>query len=270
VVKIHLICHFKLLIFGTAGLFGVFFEQLRIPVTAKFSERQFLMKHSEVYGIPTRGWLLKKFAMGTRNYWFAFIADSSSALFFLAWEFLVRPNAILFNILAVVLGYASWTLTEYIFHRWIYHQVKGIFVDGHTIHHNDSQVLIAMPWAMTTVTVFALWHFISQVYSVPYFSGALSGWLGGYVYYSLVHHSHHHWNIKTTWFRKLKAYHRIHHQFPEYNFGVTMRSWDMIFGTNYRKPKNLPTFSANESNLSYDQRTTTSIQHEEPELALKS
>ena len=26
-----------------------------------------------------------------------------------------------------------------------------------------------------------------------------------------------------------------HHQFPEFNFGVTMRLWDNVFGTRYRK-----------------------------------
>ena len=133
-------------------------------------------------------------------------------------------------------GYLSWTLTEYIFHRWVYHQPQGIFGAGHSIHHTEAQVLIAMPWFMTTLTMFGLWQLISRYLGVPYFSSILAGWLVGFVWYSLVHHSHHHWTLRNGWIRKLKAYHRVHHHFPDYNFGVSMRYWDSIFGTKYRKP----------------------------------
>ncbi len=198
------------------------------------------MVKKAVYGSETRSWLLKRFAMGTINYWFAFIADASSALFFLIWEFLARPRHPILVGTAMVGGYMLWTLTEYIFHRWVYHQEEGIFSEGHRIHHTEAMVLIAMPWAVTTITVFGLWYFLSVTLKVPYFSGALAGWLAGFVFYSVVHHSHHHWNLSNTWFRKLKAYHRIHHHFPNFNYGVTMRFWDLVFGTRYRKAAHEP------------------------------
>jgi sterol desaturase/sphingolipid hydroxylase (fatty acid hydroxylase superfamily) len=28
----------------------------------------------------------------------------------------------------------------------------------------------------------------------------------------------------------------VHHHFPDHNYGVTMRFWDIVFGTVYRKP----------------------------------
>ncbi len=218
----------------------------------------------------TRNWLLNNFALGTKNYWFTFVADSSTALFFMGWEMLAHPRHPGLVLLALVGGGGLWTLTEYIFHRWIYHQEDGIYGQGHRIHHTDDQAKIAMPWFMTTITVFALWYVASELLRIPYFSGVMSGWLAGFVYYSLVHHSHHHWNIPSSWFRRLKAYHRIHHQFPEYNFGVTMRFWDLVFGTRYKKIVVGPRESEFISVLSYPDSATPDESLEEWQLVLKS
>jgi 4-hydroxysphinganine ceramide fatty acyl 2-hydroxylase len=183
----------------------------------------------------TKGWLLDKFAMGTANYWFAFFADFATAMFFLGWEMGFLGRHFTGTAAAFFSGYLAWTLTEYVFHRWVYHQPNGIFGVGHNIHHAEAQVLIAMPWFMTTLTMFGLWQFFSRYLGIPYFSSVLAGWLVGFVWYSLVHHSHHHWNLRNGWIRRLKAYHRVHHQFPGFNYGVTLRFWDVIFRTSYRK-----------------------------------
>lgn len=182
------------------------------------------------------GWILARFAMGTVNYWFAFIADFTTALCFIVWDIAVRGYHPALASLAFFTGFILWGLTEYIFHRWVYHQAEGIFGEGHRIHHVKAEVLIAMPWFITTLTMFGLWQLCSRKLGIPYFSSLLAGWLIGFVWYSLVHHSHHHWNLRNVWIRKLKAFHRIHHQFPERNYGVTMRLWDTVFGTVYRKP----------------------------------
>lgn len=181
-------------------------------------------------------WGMKKYAMGARNYWFTFVADASTALYFLMWAFNAGNARHLSIALAAVLGYLIWGLSEYVFHRWIYHQPEGVFGDGHRIHHEEDQVLIAMPWFMTTLSMFGLWYAFSVKLHFPLFSACLAGWLAGFIWYSIVHHSHHHWNIDNSWMRKLKAYHRIHHQLPESNFGVTMRFWDTVFGTRHHRP----------------------------------
>jgi sterol desaturase/sphingolipid hydroxylase (fatty acid hydroxylase superfamily) len=193
------------------------------------------MVNAKGSGSLTQSWLINKFALGNLNYWMAFIADSLSALFFSLWLIQRKPQYLGWVFLSLVGGYFLWTLTEYVFHRWVYHQNTGVFGEGHRIHHIEDKTLIAMPWAITTLTVFSLWYYFATVLQWPYFSGALAGWLAGFVFYSLVHHSHHHWVIKLPWFRKLKAYHRIHHHFPEYNYGVTLRFWDIVFGTRYKK-----------------------------------
>ncbi len=173
--------------------------------------------------------------MGTANYWFAFFADFATAMFFLYWEVAIHHGNPLVTVGMFGVGFVLWGLTEYVFHRWVYHQPKGIFGDGHRIHHTQAEVLIAMPWFMTTLTMFALWQLIGKKLGLPYFSSVLAGWLVGFVWYSLVHHSHHHWNIRSSWIRRLKAYHRVHHHFPNHNYGVTMRMWDFVFRTQYQK-----------------------------------
>ena len=180
-------------------------------------------------------WVLKKFAMGRANYWIAFFVDGFTAAFFLTWDLWQANFAWDKAVLALCAGYALWTLTEYIFHRWVYHHATGIFGEGHQIHHDKDKSLIAMPWVITPIVMVGLWYFSAIVAQLPFFASLQAGWLIGFVFYSLVHHSHHHWNIQYGWFRRLKAYHRIHHHFPEYNYGVTLRFWDIVFHTRFKK-----------------------------------
>ena len=193
------------------------------------------MRIPNILNPKAREWLLQNFALGVKNYWFTFVADSSCALFFLLWDLYANHLRPVYVLGAVFSGYLLWGLSEYIVHRWMYHHDDSIFGDGHRIHHEDAMVLIAMPWFMTTISVFSLWYLCAVALHIPNFSGCLAGWLAGFVWYSIVHHSHHHWNIQSSWMRKLKAYHRIHHQFPDRNYGVTMRFWDDVFRTRFHK-----------------------------------
>ena len=182
-------------------------------------------------------WWVTTFALGPRNYWLTYAADSSSALLCLAWEIGVRRSPLGYVALTGVSGYMAWGLSEYAFHRWLYHQPHGMLADGHRIHHEDPVVLIAMPWFMIPTTIFGLWYLCSVMLRLPFFAAGLAGWLAGSVWYGVVHHSHHHWAMRNPWLRTLRVSHRIHHQFPEWDFGVTTRLWDRVFGTRYRKLK---------------------------------
>ncbi len=180
-------------------------------------------------------WLLTQFAMGRKNYWFTFFADSCNSIFFLIWAWRALSGHPWLVLSSLFFGFQLWGLTEYIFHRWVYHHEKGVFGEGHAFHHTQATLLIAMPWFITSSTVFATWYVIGVRLGFPLYAGLLSGWLAGFVWYSWVHHTHHHYQFDSVWFRRLKAYHRIHHHFPEYNYGVTMRFWDLVFGTKFQK-----------------------------------
>ena len=67
------------------------------------------------------------------------------------------------------------------------------------------------------------------------FSSFLDGWFLGVVAYGLVHHGLHHYKLPFAWFKHLQSEHFIHHALLETNFGVTMRFWDRVFGTEFKK-----------------------------------
>ncbi len=192
-------------------------------------------KNLEVSNASTR--LLQRVAYGKINYWSTFIIDFSTVCIFVLYDFIYKEKSLEWGLGALLFGYCIWGLTEYVFHRWIYHEETWVFGMGHQRHHENAQTLLAMPWFMTTSGMALLWIVFVLVLPIPYFSSTLAGWLGGFVFYSLVHHSHHHWTARTPWMRKRKAYHRIHHHFPETNYGVTVLFWDKVFGTRYEKTK---------------------------------
>jgi len=181
-----------------------------------------------------RTWLLENFVIGTKNYWFTFIADTATAIILVGID-LLSPNPSYSSlILAFFAGYLAWGFTEYAFHRWVYHYPSSIFGEGHRIHHDKPEALLAMPWFMTTLVMAGIWWTGSRYLHIPAFGSFQAGWLIGFVWYSAVHHIHHHTRPNSPWLRRLKAYHKIHHHFPDHNYGVTMVFWDYAFRTHYR------------------------------------
>lgn len=130
-----------------------------------------------------------------------------------------------------VLGFFIWTLTEYIFHRWGYHENESFFAVGHTMHHDDPYALLGMPWILNVVAMAAATALLAYVFGTGSAAAGLlvaSFWLG-HIWYSIVHHGIHHWNFKYRWFRELKKHHKIHHKVPDKNLGVTTIFWDRLF-----------------------------------------
>jgi sterol desaturase/sphingolipid hydroxylase (fatty acid hydroxylase superfamily) len=128
-------------------------------------------------------------------------------------------------------GFVAWGFSEYIFHRWAYHKNESFFAVGHLMHHDDTQALIGMPWLVNMLSLSGLFllftFFLGRMGSAFLFSGF---WLG-HIWYTIVHHGIHHWDISHAWFKKLKHHHKIHHKMPDRNLGVTMIFWDRIFKT---------------------------------------
>jgi sterol desaturase/sphingolipid hydroxylase (fatty acid hydroxylase superfamily) len=162
------------------------------------------------------------------------VVDLSLMTYFVSWDAL-RLHVGGFAALGLFgAGLASWTLSEYVFHRWLYHLGFAIARDGHEKHHHDPTAYIGLPW-MVTPLLFLPPQFVVAWLGIPYFSSFLGGWFGGFIAYSFLHHSLHHYKSRFAWFRHLQSEHRIHHALPETNFGVTMRFWDRVFGTEFTK-----------------------------------
>jgi sterol desaturase/sphingolipid hydroxylase (fatty acid hydroxylase superfamily) len=169
------------------------------------------------------------------NYWATYVVDLTILVFCLAWDatrFGVGPLAV---VALFPLGIFVWTLTEYSFHRWFYHMGLAVTREGHEKHHEDPTAYIAMPWFVTPILFLPPQQIVGNWLGVPGFSTFLAGWFGGFIAYSFMHHSLHHYKLKFAWFRHLQSQHRIHHAMPETNFGVTMRFWDRVFGTEFTK-----------------------------------
>ena len=182
---------------------------------------------------PT-AWILE-LAESKRNYWATYLVDVSLMLFFVGWD-LVAFDAGAASVAGLfVLGAASWTLTEYAFHRWVYHLGFALTRAGHDKHHHDPKGYLAMPWFVTPLLFVPPQQLAANYFAIGGVSAFFAGWFGGFIAYSYLHHCLHHYMLPFAWYRHLQSQHRIHHAFPETNYGVTMRVWDRVFGTEFTK-----------------------------------
>ncbi|HET6343863.1 MAG TPA: sterol desaturase family protein [Myxococcota bacterium] len=169
------------------------------------------------------------------NYWFGYVAN----LGLVAWLWgraLVggRPQLSWAMALACAVGgLLSWTLSEYLLHRYVYHVWPSFLSVGHDLHHRQPKALIGVPWWLSTAVVLAVYQLVSLAFD-PAATGVIMGfnWLG-YVAYCLAHHGSHHWSLRLRYFRQIKRAHLLHHAYPDYNWGFTTPLWDILFGTRF-------------------------------------
>ncbi len=146
-----------------------------------------------------------------------------------------------------LLGWFSWTLTEYVIHRFLYHTptnkewFKRFQMRAHGIHHQHPKdpYCLAMPVFLSilfaTGILFLFWLLMKEKGIAFY-----SGYLFGYIFYLFIHYAQHRWTPKQVpkFAYPLWEHHVIHHyKDPFSNFGVSTRFWDMVFGTMYKDPK---------------------------------
>lgn len=138
-------------------------------------------------------------------------------------------------------GVITWTLLEYLIHRFLGHKKsnKGVIKKEHTMHHSKAHYFVPMykklalamvVFGMSTLMVGLItsWS-IGMVYS--------SGLASMYFLYELTHRRFH---LKAPLIRyglKMRKHHFYHHfGNPKLNHGVTTAFWDRVFRT-YKKPE---------------------------------
>lgn len=129
-------------------------------------------------------------------------------------------------------GMLSWTLYEYLMHRFLFH-CHPWFITQHDDHHAKPKALVGnKPW-MTAVATAAVWGVIYVMVGVDIASAYTSGLLLGYLIYSGIHVNLHHGDPKTFSkpLAKLYAHHAGHHRGGKTNFGVSVDWWDRLFRT---------------------------------------
>lgn len=145
-------------------------------------------------------------------------------------------------VLTAVVGFFSWTLSEYWLHRIVFHYNPGKGIGArihfyiHGIHHDlpdDAYRLVMPPLAsfLIAVPIVGFFYFLlGSVWFYPFFSG----YLVGYVAYEMSHYSVHHLKSKHPVFLALKRHHLQHH-FSKHcvnkRYGVSSTLWDHVFKT---------------------------------------
>jgi sterol desaturase/sphingolipid hydroxylase (fatty acid hydroxylase superfamily) len=137
------------------------------------------------------------------------------------------------------LGFAFWTLAEYWLHRLVFHWEsetawgKRFHFLLHGVHHRwplDRYRLIMPPGASIPLYFAFLGLF---VWCFERFGWALhAGFVAGYLFYDLTHFWLHHGVPRSSYGRRLKRNHMLHHfKDSASRFGVSNLVWDRVFGT---------------------------------------
>jgi sterol desaturase/sphingolipid hydroxylase (fatty acid hydroxylase superfamily) len=163
-----------------------------------------------------------------------FVVYPPIILFGLIWGIYTKSSQSLWLMVAVAAaGLASWTLAEYLAHRFVLHKVPGISA-LHQAHHDETLELIGTPTLVSLVVLFTLafWpmsFILGSSLSWMWFSGFLTG----FVAYTFAHYAVHHLSSGGYAFmKKLKWQHSVHHHgSSNFNYGVTTVFWDHVFST---------------------------------------
>jgi len=146
------------------------------------------------------------------------------------------------TLLAALLGVLTWTLLEYVIHRFLGHEPKlrpNPFATEHVRHHSEGDYF-APTWKKLLVAVFftalLAWPAMA-VAGVGPGLGYLAGLMGFYGVYEVLHRREHTHAGVTAYGRWARRHHFAHHYSDaRFNHGVTTPLWDLVFRT-YRPVK---------------------------------
>lgn len=143
--------------------------------------------------------------------------------------------------LSFAAGIITWSLFEYVVHRWVYHvriankKVRWLIDAFHAHHHHnltDYRVLNAGFFIVYPVSAFLLGIVFLITRDFSYTAAFGIGMTCYYVFYEFVHYYIHFKEWTTGYMQFVQKFHLFHHHHNWYqNFGNTIALWDRIFGT---------------------------------------
>ena len=145
-----------------------------------------------------------------------------------------------------ILGIFVWTATEYVLHRYLFHYLPKsdwglrLHFIFHGVHHDyprDSKRLVMVPSVsipLATLFYFIFSLFLAEVNLYAFFPGFILGYLA----YDMTHYAIHHANFKSSFWKKIKQHHMLHHyDDPSRGYGVSSVLWDKILDSDFPKKK---------------------------------
>jgi sterol desaturase/sphingolipid hydroxylase (fatty acid hydroxylase superfamily) len=137
-------------------------------------------------------------------------------------------------VIAAALGVLTWTLLEYLMHRWLGHRFRrNPFGREHVRHHVEGNYF-APTWKKLIFAA-AIATALGLLAGIAFAAGLI----GAYAAYEVLHrleHTHAGIGPYGRWARR----HHFHHHFVDgrTNHGVTSPIWDFVFGT-YQAPSTI-------------------------------
>ena len=143
-------------------------------------------------------------------------------------------------LLATVGGIATWSLFEYLMHRFIFHldrwipAARGLAHLIHGCHHEDpadaSRDIMPL---LAAVPFFAGSFAVGILIFGPAVGLVFEASFGfAYLAYDVTHYACHQWRLPGRWAARVKRHHLVHHYVDSTrNFGVTSPLWDRVFAT---------------------------------------
>lgn len=138
------------------------------------------------------------------------------------------------------LGLISWTLMEYLLHRFVFHfpakskVTKYLVFLFHGLHHDDPNdpTRLVFPPVPAIAIVFGLYHFFALIIPDSSHHIFMGTFMIGYLCYDYIHYATHHFKMTSKVGRVLKKNHLQHHNLHEpVKFGVSSPLWDYVFGS---------------------------------------
>jgi sterol desaturase/sphingolipid hydroxylase (fatty acid hydroxylase superfamily) len=144
-------------------------------------------------------------------------------------------------LLAVLAGIFTWSLAEYVLHRFLGHEfnTKVRFKKEHLKHHflDNYFAPTKVKALIATIVVSVTWLAITPLLGFKLACVYSTSFTGFYLYYEYVHRSLHVRQAKSKWGLFLREHHLHHHRRGiQANYGVTSHLWDLIFKT-YQSPR---------------------------------
>ena len=136
-------------------------------------------------------------------------------------------------------GFLSWTLMEYLLHRFFMHFVNDNKVVQrfhymiHGVHHHYPKdegrlFMPPLPGYIINTVLFGVFYLLMGPLAFVFFPGMQAG----YLCYVFTHYAIHRYKRPKAWYGYIWDHHNTHHfRHPDKAFGVSSPVWDFIFGT---------------------------------------